>query len=73
MIFGPISIAHVFSLVTILVAIIAIIWLKKKQHNPQLAVGNDTVTRKQIDLKTTCIVIAAMIISVIFYYFIHSI
>jgi len=73
MIFGRISIAHVFSLGIILIALIGMAWLKKKHHNPQLSVGNDTMIKKQIDLKSTVIVGVAMIISVAFYYFIHSI
>jgi len=73
MIFGPISIAHVFSLITILVAITVMMWLTKNKHNQQLAVENDTISKKQIDLKSTFIVVIAMIISVVFYYFIHSI
>jgi len=73
MIFGPISIAHLFSPGIIFVAIVAMTWIKKKQHNPQLAVGNNTVVKKKLDWKSIAIVGGAMIISVAVYYFIHSI
>jgi len=73
MIFGPISVAHLFSLGIILVAIIVMIWLNKKQYNPQLAIGNNTVSKKQLDFKSVAIIGAAVIVSVAFYYFIHSI
>lgn len=73
MIFGPISVAHLFSLGIIVVALIARIYLKKNQHIPQSAVGNDTVIKKQLDWNSTAIIGGAMIISVAFYYFIHSI
>ncbi len=73
MIFGPISIAHVFSLGIILIAFIGAAWLKKKQENLQLDVGNDAAVKSKIDIKGTVIVGVAMIISVAFYYFIHSI
>ncbi|ABW18604.1 prolipoprotein diacylglyceryl transferase [Alkaliphilus oremlandii] len=73
MIFGPISIAHVFSLGIILIAFMGAAWLKKKQENLQLDVGNDAAVKSKIDIKGTVIVGVAMIISVAFYYFIHSI
>jgi len=73
MIVGPISVAHLFSLGIILVAIIVMIWLNKKQYNPQIAVGNNTVSKKPLDLKSVAIVGVAVIVSVAFYYFIHSI
>ncbi|AKL96045.1 prolipoprotein diacylglyceryl transferase Lgt [Clostridium aceticum] len=73
MIFGPISIAHLFSLGIILIAIIAMLWLKKKYHNPQSSVGSDTITISQLDWKSIVIIGGAMIVSIAFYYFIHSI
>jgi len=42
---------------------------KKKQYNLQVAVGNDTISKRQLNLKSSAIVIVAMIISVAFYHF----
>lgn len=73
LVFGAISIANIYSIGIILISVVVMFWIRKNQHNSQLAVSNDTVSEKQIDLKNTGVIILVMIISVAFYYFIHSI
>ncbi|WP_278337083.1 prolipoprotein diacylglyceryl transferase family protein [Clostridium formicaceticum] len=72
MILGPISIAHLFSLGIILIAVVAMMILKKKYHNLQSSVGSNAIVNRQLDWGSFAIILGAIIISVAFYYFIHS-
>ncbi|AKL94581.1 hypothetical protein CACET_c11160 [Clostridium aceticum] len=47
--------------------------LNKKYHNLQSCVGSNTIVNTQLDWRCIAITLGAIIISIVFYYFIHSI
>lgn len=69
---GPISIAHVFGLAMIAATLMVGKWLKQKEQKPQNSGGNATVAIQVIEWKMAGVVLTAMVLSVMFYYFIHS-
>lgn len=71
LIVGPISIAHIYSLGIILIALIAMIWLKRRHQKLQLAVVNNTSFIEGIDWKSTIYISIATVVSIIVYYAIH--
>ncbi|ABR49392.1 prolipoprotein diacylglyceryl transferase [Alkaliphilus metalliredigens QYMF] len=72
MVAGPISIAHVYSVLIIMATLVVMNWLKKKQQKTQSTVENPTVHDGKIEWTANFIIGAAMIVSVMFYYWIHS-
>ncbi|SET05859.1 phosphatidylglycerol:prolipoprotein diacylglycerol transferase [Natronincola peptidivorans] len=69
---GPISVAHMYSLAIVVVALIGMHWLKIRHQKLQSTVANHTNSPWQIDWKSTGYVGLAIITSVIIYYFIHG-
>ena len=72
MVAGPFSIAHVFSLVMIGAGLIGMRWLQKSSEKTQSTVANPANDRGTFDWKTHFIILGAMIVSVLFYYWIHG-
>jgi len=72
MVVGPISIAHVYSILIIGVTLIVMNWLKKKQQNTQPIVAKPTLYDIKIDWTTNFIIGVVMVVSVMFYYWIHA-
>lgn len=71
-IFGSISIAHIFSIITIILGLIIMKILKKKYYSTKENLKKDIVFNNHLSWKSIVIVIIAIIISVTFYYFIHG-
>lgn len=74
-VFGPISIAHVFSFIMIGVTLMVGKWLQKKkqeEEKPQVTGGNDAVALPVMEWKMAGVVLTAMVLSVMLYYYIHS-
>ncbi|MCC5910489.1 MAG: prolipoprotein diacylglyceryl transferase [Clostridiaceae bacterium] len=72
MVTGNLSIAHIYSIIIILVALLFIPWLKKSHEKLQSTVANDT-TSWNMDWRNTGVVIAATIVSIMLYYFFHNV
>lgn len=70
LVFGPISIAHVYSIGLVLGALILGVWLKSKSDSKAI---EDIKPEKRncFETRAFIMVIAAIVASVIFYYFIH--
>ncbi len=74
-VFGPISIVHLFSLIMIVVTLMVGKWLQKKENMEeklQTSGGNAAMAMPAIEWKVAGVVLTAMVLSVVFYYFIHS-
>ncbi|MBS4041396.1 MAG: prolipoprotein diacylglyceryl transferase [Flavobacteriales bacterium] len=71
-IFGPITIAHVYSLVLIAGAFILGLWFKSRGDSDRELLSNE-INITTFEKKSFLIILTATIISIIFYYFIHSI
>jgi len=72
---GSFSIAHVFSLLMMTATLMVGNWLQKKELKAEMVPGNgrnDAVALPVMEWKMAGVVLAAMVISVIFYYLIHS-
>lgn len=71
MVFGSLSIAHIYSIGTIMIALAAMVLLKKKNS---IQSSEDNNARKfQFDWKGNLVIAIAIIVSVAVYYFVHSI
>ena len=72
LVLGPISIAHIYSIGLIIGALILGIWFRNKKDS-RLDISLDNSEYKDgFEVKAFVIVLAAIIVSVLFYYFIHS-
>ncbi|SCY16817.1 prolipoprotein diacylglyceryl transferase [Alkaliphilus peptidifermentans] len=73
LIFGPISIAHIFSVILVIASIGLMIIFKKVHQTPLISEANNTIAKEDIEWRSVGIIIAMIIISIVFYYYIHSI
>lgn len=69
MILGSISIAHVYSIAIIIIALVGMIWLKRRQQIQE----NEIQHNVKIEWTTNLIITVAIIVSVVFYYWVHGI
>ncbi|MCC5911734.1 MAG: prolipoprotein diacylglyceryl transferase [Clostridiaceae bacterium] len=72
MVVGSISIAHIYSIAIIGITLLVMNWLKKKQQKTQPTVSKPTPHDGKVDWTTNLIIGAAMVVSVMFYYWIHA-
>ena len=68
---GPITIAHLYSLGLIIGALILGLWFKARQDSDKVFLSNN-IKNSTFEKKAFAIILIATIVSIVFYYFIHS-
>jgi len=72
MIAGPLSIAHVYSILIIGVTLLVMNWLKKRQQKVKVDVENTMLHEIKENWSANLMIVAAAVVSVMVYYWVHA-